>query len=262
MPRVGRSSSVFSVSSCKNPPVSDTPLISVIVVCRNPGERLRAALASIWTQQPEPPELVVVDGASTDGTLTWLETNRARITTLISGPDRGVYDAMNKGITAARGDWILFLGADDVLAGDRVLAETAYWLRKTSAGVVAGEAAYADGRVYRLPLPARVLARNFVHHQSAFYRRSLFAENGSFDPALAIMGDYDFNLRLWRLHVVFRPLPLRVATCGTGGLSDAGRWAGYREEIRVRHRYFPAWKCWGWDLLSVARWLRKKFVVR
>lgn len=249
--------SVLSSSSCKNPPVPDSPLISVIVVCRNPGERLRAALASIWSQQRESPELVVVDGASTDGTREWLETNRSRIATLISEPDRGVYDAMNKGIAAARGDWVLFLGADDLLAGDRVLAETAYWLRKTSAGVVAGEAAYADGRVYRLAMPARVLARNFVHHQSSFYRRSLFAENGGFDPAFAIMGDYEFNLRLWRLHVVFRPLPLRVATCGTGGLSDAGRWAGYAEEIRVRHRHFASWRCWFWDALSVVRFLRK-----
>jgi putative colanic acid biosynthesis glycosyltransferase len=242
--------------------VPDSPLITVIVVCRNPGARLHAALASIWSQQPAPPELVVVDGASTDGTREWLESQRARIATLITEPDRGVYDAMNKGLAAARGDWILFLGADDLLAGDRVLAEAAHWLGKTSAGVAAGEAVYADGRVYALPVKPRVRARNFVHHQAAFYRRSLFAENGGFDASLAIMGDYDLNLRLWRNRVAFRPLPLRIATCGPGGLSDAGRWPGYAEEITVRHRHFPAWKCWAWDAGSVLRWLRKKFLVR
>ena len=211
-----------------------SPLISVIVACRNPGARLRAALESVWDQQPAAPELVVVDGASTDGTRGWLEENRTRIATLVSEPDQGVYDAMNKGLAAARGEWVLFLGADDMLAGDSVLAEASHWLGKTSAGVAAGEAVYADGRVYALPLRPRVVARNFVHHQAAFYRRTLFAENGGFDATLAIMGDYDLNLRLWKNRVAFRPLPLRIATCGTGGLSDAGRWAGYAEEIRVR----------------------------
>jgi putative colanic acid biosynthesis glycosyltransferase len=240
----------------------DSPLISVIVVCRNPGERLRAALASIWSQQPAAPDLVVIDGASTDGTREWLTANRSRLSTLVSESDRGVYAAMNKGIAAARGDWILFLGADDLLAGDRVLAEASHWLGKTSAGVAAGEAAYADGRCYTLPVKPRVRARNFVHHQAAFYRRSLFAENGGFDDTLAIMGDYDLNLRLWKNRIAFRPLPLRIAACGTGGLSDAGHWAGYAEEIRVRHRHFPAWRCWVWDLLSVGRWLRKRLIRR
>lgn len=242
--------------------MSAPPLLTVVVACRNPGARLPAALESVWAQQPAPPELVVVDGASTDGTREWLEGHRARIATLISEPDRGVYDAMNKGVAAARGDWVLFLGADDRLAGDRVLAEAAHWLGKTSAGVAAGESAYADGRVYQLAMRPRVLARNFIHHQAAFYRRSLFAENGGFDTSLAIMGDYDLNLRLWKNRVAFRPLPLRIATCGTGGLSDAGRWAGYAEEIRVRHRHFPAWRCWPWDAGSVARWLRKRLLVR
>jgi putative colanic acid biosynthesis glycosyltransferase len=241
-------------------PVS--PLITVVVVCRNPGERIRAALTSLWTQQPGPPELVVVDGDSTDGTREWLAANRRDITTLICEGDRGAYDAMNKGVAAARGDWILFLGADDELAGERVLAEAAHWLGKTSAGVAAGEAAYADGRVYQLAVKPRVIARNFVHHQGAFYRRSLFGENGGFDASLAVMGDYDYNLRLWKNRVAFRPLPLRIATCGTGGLSDAGRWAGYSEEIAVRHRHFPAWRCWLWDAGSVARWLRKRLLVR
>ncbi len=240
----------------------DSPLISVIVVCRNPGERIRAALESVWTQQPVPPEVIVIDGASTDGTSAWLAGSRSRLTTLVSEPDTGVYEAMNKGIAAARGEWLLFLGADDQLAGDRVLAQAAHWLEKTSAGVAAGEAAYEDGRLYALPVKPRVLARNFVHHQAAFYRRSLFAENGGYDASLAVMGDYDLNLRLWKNHVAFRPLPLRIAVCGARGLSDSGRWAGYAEEIRVRHRHFPAWKCWGWDVLSVARWLRKRIVRR
>ena len=58
----------------------------------------------------------------------------------------------------------------------------------------------------------------------------------------------------------FKPLPLRIAACGVRGLSDAGRWRGYHEEIAVRHRYFPAWRCALWDALSVVRYVRKKIV--
>ncbi len=242
--------------------MSHAPSISVIVVCKNPGPRLPVALASVWSQRGAAVELIVVDGSSTDGTCAWLEAQRAQIATLISEPDRGVYDAMNKGVAAARGDWVLFLGADDRLAGDGVLAEAATWLNQTESGVAGGEAAFADGRVYRFCREDNPVARNFIHHQSAFYRRSLFAAHGEFDAELAVMGDYDFNARLHARGVRFQSFPLRVATCGTGGLSDRGGWRGYREEITVRHRYFSALRCLRWDVASVVRYVRKKIVRR
>jgi len=241
--------------------MSATPPLSVIVVCKNPGHSLHSALASVWEQQGVPIDLVVIDGESTDGTRAWLESKRDRINTLVSEPDGGVYEAMNKGIAAATGQWVFFLGADDRLVGDRVLSEALNWAKKTEAGVMGGQAAYDDGRIYQLRSQVNPRARNFIHHQAAFYRRSLFAENGSFDTSLQVMGDYDFNIRLWKGRVRFKPIPLRIAACTAGGLSDAGHWQGYREEIAVRHRYFPAWRCWLWDTLSVLRWARKKMVV-
>ena len=215
---------------------------------------------SVWEQRGVSAELIVVDGGSNDGSVVWLELNRAKISTLISGPDHGVYDAMNKGIAAAHGDWVLFLGADDELSTELALSEILPRLQQTAGGVVAGEILYRDGRVYRLSSAPRPIARNFVHHQGAFYRRTLFAENGGFDTSFAIMADYEFNLRLWKSHIRFRPASLRIAVCGTHGLSDAGRWQGYREEIRARHRHFAAWKCWWWDVLSVVRFFRKQII--
>ena len=240
--------------------MSAAPFVSVIVVCKNPGARLRAALASVWAQRDAALELIVIDGGSTDGSVAWLESERARIAALVSGPDRGVYDAMNEGVARARGDWVYFLGADDRLAGDTVLRETTNWLRRTDAGVVAGAAAFDDGRLYQLRSNVNPIARNFVHHQAAFYRRGLFEENGPFDLGLAVMADYEFNVRIWKNRVRFKPAPLRIAACGVGGLSDRGAWRGYREEIAVRHRYFPAWRALPWDVLSVLRYLRKKIV--
>jgi putative colanic acid biosynthesis glycosyltransferase len=234
--------------------------LSIVVACKNPGPRLHAALESIWTQHCEGVEVIVVDGGSTDGSREWLTAQRERLAGFVSEPDAGVYDAMKKGVAAARGDWVLFLGADDRLAGDMVLSEALNWAKETEAGVIAGEIIYEDGRIYRLRSRVNPTARNFVHHQAAFYRRSLFAENGGFDPSLAVMADYDFNVRLWKNRVRFKPIPLRIATCGVRGLSDSGGWQGYGEEITVRHRYFPAWRCGVWDIFSVLRWLRKKVI--
>ena len=102
--------------------------------------------------------------------------------------------------------------------------------------------------------------RNFIHHQAAFYRRTLFGTQGRFDDRLQLQADYDFNLRLLLSGVSFAAVAVRVANCGSGGLSDSGKWLNYREEIRVRHRHFPAWQCWLWDLGSVVRFLRKQLL--
>ncbi len=236
------------------------PLLSVILVCKNPGAAIAAALASVWVQYGASVETVVVDGASVDGTTEWLAAHRARITTLLAEPDRNVYEAMNKGVAAARGEWLLFLGADDRIADAQVLRMMDPILRDARGDVLVGESMYDDGRVYRLQAPLRVRPRNFAHHQATFYRRRLFTEHGLYDSTLRVMGDYEFNLRLWKRGVEFVPVGQRIALCGIRGLSDAGRWLGYAEEIRVRHRHFPAWQCWTWDLLAIARHLRKKLL--
>lgn len=234
------------------------PVISIIVVCRNPGPRLRDALASVWNQQGLAPELVVIDGASTDGTREWLESMRGRLGCLVSEPDAGLYHAMNKGVARARGEWILFLGADDRLADATVLVRALLALHGTEADVVTAEARFDDGRRYPPADPRQAVRRNFLHHQGTFYRRGLFATHGSFDPGLRLMADYDLNVRLLQGGARFEVLALRVADCASGGRSDAGAWLGYREEIAVRHRYFPAWQCWLWDLASVVRFFRKR----
>jgi hypothetical protein len=169
---------------------------------------------------------------------------------------------MNKALRLAQGEWVLFLGADDRLADHGVLAAVQPVLQSATAGVVVGEAAYDDGRVYRPGGTGAAVQCNFVHHQAAFYRRSLFAQHGGFDVTLPTRADYDFNLRLLRAGTAFQAIPGRIAVCGSGGLSDSGRWSGYREEIVVRHRHFPSWQCWPWDVGSALRCLRKQLLRR
>lgn len=239
-------------------------MITIIIVCRNAGATLPATLASVWGQTIARPrlELVVIDGASTDGSAAWLAEHTARIDQLISEPDAGVYDAMNRGLDLARGDWVYFLGADDTLASPDVLDRVALILRGTSADAVAGEARYRDGRVYRFAPPIRPARRNFLHHQATFYRRAHFdAFGGGFDLSFRVAADYELNLRWWRLGARFEACPIHVADCTPGGLSDAGRWPSYGEEIRARHRHLPGRQCLLWDAGSVVRYLRKRLIV-
>jgi glycosyltransferase involved in cell wall biosynthesis len=239
--------------------MSAAPVISVILASKNPGPRLQVALKSVWEQQNASCEIIVIDGASTDGTREWLEPLRDRFGALVSEPDAGVYAAMNKGLRFVRGNWVLFLGADDRLADPEVLARASAYLGTHPAAVLVGEAAFDDGRIYPLANRPWHAARNFVHHQAAFYHRDCFA-GGGYDESLRFQADYDLNLRLWRAGIPIASLSLRVAVCGSGGLSDAGRWANYREEIVVRHRHFPAWQCVLWDAGSVVRYFRKRIV--
>lgn len=233
-------------------PPDSSPLISVVIVCKDPGPRLKDALASVWAQHISPlPEIIVVDGGSEDGSRVWLVSQRARFASLIMEPDKGIYDAMNKGLAAAHGEWVFFLGADDKFFHDAVLNRTQTALKQTTAGVAVSEIAYEDGRVCSLAAKPNPLDRNFARHQGIFYRRTLFAEYGTFDPSLKFAGDYDFNLRLWNKKVAFTALPLRTTVCGVGGLTTSSKLAARQEEIKVRHRHLPAWKCVFADLGSI-----------
>jgi glycosyltransferase involved in cell wall biosynthesis len=233
--------------------MSATPPLTVIVACQNPGPPLREALKSVWAQRHVAPEIIVIDGASTDGTREWLESQRAQLAALVSAPNIGVYDAMSQGLALAHGEWVLFLGAGDRLVGDMVLSEVLNWTKKTEAGVVTGEAAYDDGRICKFSSRVNPLSRDFVHHPAAFYRRTLFDENGPFDTSLAVMAGYEFHVRLWKNRVRFKPIPLRIAACGPRDPNAVGGWRAAREEIAVRHRYFSRGRCLLWDALSLLR---------
>jgi len=240
-----------------------SPLISLIIVCRNPGARLEAALESIWSQNETPPhEIIVIDGASTDGTADWLAQHSDRIAHWFSAPDDGIYDAMNQGIAAATGEWVYFIGADDELAALDVLYQAGIQLADCPHSVASGTAKFDDGRTYYFAGDHHAIRRNPLHHQATFYRRSLFDQLGLFDTSFRIQADYEFNLRVWHEPEPIFPISLHVANCASGGLSDGGEWQNYREEIAARHLHFPAWQSVFWDAVTLLRYLRKIVVRR
>ena len=147
------------------------PLVSVITVVRNAAATITATLDSVRAQRQVDIEHVIVDGTSSDGTLDILKAHQHDQLRWISEPDQGIYDAMNKGIDLAKGEWLLFLGADDVLADPAVLSDIFERQELLQYDLVCGRSSYHGGRECVPRLDWHTLIFNTVHHQAAFYRR-------------------------------------------------------------------------------------------
>ena len=199
------------------------PTISIIIPVFNARRTLDSALRSVWDQSLRAHEIIVIDGGSTDGTTDLIKNHQANITLWISERDSGVYDAINKGIQKATGDWIYILGSDDRLASNDVL-ETITPHFTSSSSLVFGSVRNINIKQSMVPevhissMGAGLYVRNTLHQQSAFYRRSLFA-NQYFDTSLKVLADYDFHLHLLLLGEHGQQVDLVIAECEASGLS-------------------------------------------
>ncbi len=197
-------------------PQGAKPRISVITVVRNGEKSLEQTIRSVLSQEYDSFEYILVDGASTDGTLDILRAHDRAIR-WISEPDRGIYDAMNKGLAMARGHWIYFLGVDDRLAGPRTLSDIAPFLDESLA-LVFGLVRYPCGRVVKSRLSPRTLLHNTVHHQGAFYHSRLFS-GWRYNGDYRIVADYELNLLLYLRGDAYGRIDEAVAICGDMGVS-------------------------------------------
>jgi hypothetical protein len=208
------------------------PRVSLITVCMNAAATIDSCLFSIARQSYRDFEHVVVDGASTDGTLAILEKHRSEIGTLISEPDRGLYDAMNKGIAAANGEFVLFMNADDTFASRHSLRDAILAIDKLPDGdvyygsiEVRSDLGQGFGPVIHTPASPDAAAEEMVTgclpHQATLARRAVFDRTGPFDLRWRRHADYD-----WWLKVMADPtLRLRridtvVASFALGGASS------------------------------------------
>ncbi len=227
----------------------DCPSISVVVACLNVAEVLPRCLDSIASQSFPRYEIVVADGGSIDGTHAVLKRYSGVFGDKLrwhAEPDSGIGNAWNKAIGRVRGDWILFLGADDTLAGPEVLSTVAAKLAATDRRIVYGDVRLTDhdGREVGL-LADPWLAEEFrgclksLAHQGVFHRRSLFAAHGPFDESLRMTSDYDFLLReLTTAEPLYLP-GVVVSNMQIGGLSSTRKNAHrlILEQIRLFRRH-------------------------
>ncbi|GAB3576048.1 glycosyltransferase family 2 protein [Spirosoma luteolum] len=209
------------------------PILSIITVVFNAHTTIEHTLRSVISQKNDSVEYWLIDGGSTDGTLDVIRQYASQLTGYISEPDRGIYDAMNKGIDRCNGEWVYFLGADDRLA-DGALESIIPHL-KPPYQLIYGNTLFDNGHLMKSSLGSRTLAQNTVHHQSAFYNRALF-ETFQYDTTLKIISDYELNLRVYVFSVPAEYIPITVAICATGGASSNLN-ESLKETNLIRARY-------------------------
>ncbi len=199
---------------------------SIIMATYNAEKHLERALASIATQSYPNYEVVVQDGGSKDRTLKILE-EFSPIVKLQSEPDKGIYDAWNKAVARASGDWAIFLGADDCLANTNVLVRARHHLRQLPQEVVMAYGALLlgeNGQVSNVDnRPLSVVYHRFTQGMgipwtAAFIRVPVLRAN-PFNPKFKIAGDYDLAARIVTSSNLAR-LPLIVSYMEKGGVSD------------------------------------------
>jgi len=215
--------------------IAGKPLISVITVVLNGEKHLEQTIQSVIGQSYTNIEYIVVDGGSTDGTLDIIRKYEDKIDYWVSEADKGIYDAMNKGLDAARGDWVFFLGSDDALYNSRTISDATLFLDKDMS-LVFGNIIYNDGKIVKSGFNMFTLLHNTVHHQSAFYNASLF-RSWRYDSRLRLIADYEMNLRIYLRKLKYRHMDNIISLCDNRGQSRDNLKLAFSETNIVRNKY-------------------------
>lgn len=203
---------------------------------------LHVLIESVMQQTSRNYELIIVDGGSTDGTLDVIRSYGDRIRS-ISEPDDGIYDAMNKGIRMAKGDWVYFIGADDSLYDADVVKQIDLYTNAEADLLLCDIMSTTKGRCSSR-FSWHTYWHNTIHHQGCIYRRKVLLEH-PYDTTLSIVADYDLNLYMWQNGYKIVTTNILLANHSFEGVSGTPRLINYKEEIEVRNRYVnnPLLRC-------------------
>jgi len=220
--------------------------ISVITVCYNSARTLERCLQSVAQQDFSEIEHIVIDGASTDGTKEILERFRSRLSYLVSEPDNGIYDAMNKGLAYTTGDIVCFLNADDQYASTNVLSKVASQIKDHNIDALIGDVSFFHQenlsrtvRRYRSDRfsPERLAWGWMPAHPALFLRQEVVRRVGFFRIDYRIAGDFEFIVRVFHGHEVrYQHIPDVLVHMQTGGASTSG----LRAKIRLNQEVLRA----------------------
>lgn len=198
------------------------PLISIVTVVYNGVSTIEQTLISVLRQTYSHVEYIIVDGASSDGTIDIIRRYDPALSLWISEPDQGIGDAMNKGIKLASGDYVLMLHSDDYLHANDCLENVAPYLRQGH-DIVSGRLMldHGDGLQQRQPRPWnwRLNFKTSLWHQATFCHRGLFERIGLFNTGLQIAMDYDFFLRAYRAGVSAKLIEQVISVMRHSGIS-------------------------------------------
>ncbi|MCP4103978.1 MAG: glycosyltransferase [Desulfobacteraceae bacterium] len=214
--------------------------ISIITVCKNAEDKVRKTIESVVSQTFSDIEYIVVDGASADGTLrVFNEYSGAFPVKIISEEDSGIYSAMNKGISMASGDYLLFLNAGDYLFNRNVVSIVHNSLKKSDADIIYGLCLNIDPETGAVEFDEVQKLDNYLFyysampHQAMFYRRELFELYGNYNENYKIISDHELNYRFYHIDdIKWKKINVLVSVHSYGGMSTSQTFEGLHNKER------------------------------
>ncbi len=222
------------------------PKFSIITVTYNAAKVLEDTMQSVVTQTYKNVEYIIVDGGSTDGTISIINKYKEHISRVVSEPDKGLYDAMNKGIKLATGDYLCFLNAGDAFHEDDTLQLMVHSISGTQLPeVLYGETDIVDSEGHflhkrRLSAPAILTWKSFkkgmlVCHQAFFARRDLIEP---YDLQYRFSADFDWCIRIMKKAKVLHNTHLTLIDYLNEGMTTRHHKASLKERFRIMAKHY------------------------
>tara|TARA_R110001592_G_scaffold246740_1_gene508690 strand:- start:3299 stop:4045 length:747 start_codon:yes stop_codon:yes gene_type:complete len=204
--------------------------ISIITVCYNSAKTIEKTLQSVKTQTYKNVEYIVIDGKSSDSTLDIIENNKEIISKHISEPDKGLYDAMNKGIQLATGDLVGILNSDDIFIDENVLEKVAKFHSENNIEASVGNILQfnEEGKIVRKYSaknwnPEKLKIGFMPAHPAIFFKRELFKKYGNYQLDFTIAADYELITRFFlKYKITWKFSNITTTSMLIGGLSSSG----------------------------------------
>ena len=219
--------------------MENSPLVSIVTIVYNGEKYIENAIQSVIDQSYKNIEYIIIDGGSTDNTVSIIKKYQGQITSWISEKDAGISDAFNKGIVRTTGEIIGLLNSDDWYEKDTIA--------KAVANIEGYDAVYGDLQLWKdnekdfmVQGNHRLLTREMtVNHPTVFLRKECYRKFGSFDTQYKAAMDYELILRLMINKCKFKYIPEVLANMRWQGNSDKNWFKGCKETLQIKNKYLP-----------------------
>tara|TARA_R110001592_G_scaffold155601_2_gene385548 strand:- start:3688 stop:4431 length:744 start_codon:yes stop_codon:yes gene_type:complete len=205
------------------------PKISIITVCFNAENTIEKTIESVTNQTYENIEYLIIDGQSYDKTLSIAGNYKSKISKIISEPDSGIYNAMNKGITLSTGDYLLFLNADDYLLSTTVVENYMAQISDSKhsdifyGNILIYNHLNGFGKIWKAhkKVTGKLLYNSTIPHPSTIFRRAVFEDLGTYNESYKITADHEFYIKSFVNGKKFQHVNILTALFSIGGISTS-----------------------------------------
>ncbi len=213
---------------------------SIILVCKDAENYIKYSLDSLSSVSDPEHEVIIIDGASSDSTLEIINENKTVFMKVISEPDSGLYDAMNKGIRHSNGHVLLFMGADDQFIVNSLESVRECFEINEDVEIVYGDLIYinsAQKEISRLTVTPNQFPLTMIPHPATFFKKEVFEKIGFFDESLSVSADYEFLARCFVSRIKMKYIESVIMASLPFGFSDKHKYSCLVQDFKIRKKF-------------------------